>query len=761
MRRLAICCFSFSAAVFAANYALPISSLCWIAGALAAAGILLLLRREKWLLGFALCLFGLAAGLLCFFLHAQRSLVPAAELDGQTLEIRGKLLSYPRCYDRYARAEILLTGEGTPHVRALLYDEGEVLAQSEPGDRISCSAKLTRADQRYGDRYDYNISRDVYLTASAKSPLERTPGGFDLRLLPVRLHHVLGNRILALFPEDTGPFFKSLMLGDKSELYEDEGLSLAMSRAGFMHIVAVSGMHLAFLIGFLQLLFGKGPRSSLLCLLLVWLFVLVTGSSPSAVRAAVMQSFLLTAPLVSRENDPPTSLSAALALILLWNPYAAGSVSLQLSFGAMAGILCFAEPLQKTLSGFVPEHWAHRLRTPISTAASSLAVLVFTVPLMAIHFRAVSILSPLSNVLGLWAVSACFCGGYLSCLLSLVSTGLGSACAWVCAWLARYLFFVARLVSSIPFSTLYLRSLGPLLWIILVYLLVLIACFSKLSPGRKWLYPVLLSTLCLGLMLWSNRHSYVDVSGTIGVLDVGHGQCLAVMAGEETVVVDCGGLYTLENAGEQAGAYLRNCGRDHIDLLLLTHLHNDHCNGVTMLMEMLPVSRIIFPADVPDEDGLLEEILASAEKHGTQITGLREDTRLQAGKIDIQLFAPGEKGDANERCMMALLSLGSYDMLVTGDCSKAAERELLTRYPLRELELLIVGHHGSRYASSGELLGSIGADTAIISVGYNPYGHPTYETLERLNAYGYQIYRTDLNGTVEIRVGENYGEKER
>jgi competence protein ComEC len=106
--------------------------------------------------------------------------------------------------------------------------------------------------------------------------------------------------------------------------------------------------------------------------------------------------------------------------------------------------------------------------------------------------------------------------------------------------------------------------------------------------------------------------------------------------------------------------------------------------------------------------------------------------------------------------MILLVSLGSYDMLVTGDSSKSAEREFLQRHPLEDLELLIVGHHGSRYASSGELLGSIGADTAVISVGYNNFGHPTYETLERLNAYGYTIYRTDLNGTIEFYIGDSY-----
>ncbi len=92
-------------------------------------------------------------------------------------------------------------------------------------------------------------------------------------------------------------------------------------------------------------------------------------------------------------------------------------------------------------------------------------------------------------------------------------------------------------------------------------------------------------------------------------------------------------------------------------------------------------------------------------------------------------------------------------MLVTADSPKSAERELTEKYDLSGTELLIVGHHGSRYASSGELLEELGAETAVISVGYNTFGHPTYETLRKLEAYGCDIYRTDLNGTVEIRIG--------
>lgn len=757
LRKLAIAAISFSLSVFASCYLLKLSLLPWLAGIFCLIGLCLILIRQRWLLGFGICAFGLACGFVCFFLRAQLVVLPAVSLDGTTMEIRGEVCAYPQIREDYARVELKMKGEGLPKGRLLLYADGETLSSFEPGDTICCTASLKRADERYGERYDSYLSRGIVLTGNAKSAPERIVCGSRLRYVPLRFQRLLAERIELLFPEDSAAFMKSLMLGDKQDLYRNEELYLAMNRAGFLHIVAVSGMHIAYLVGLIQLLLGKSRRSSLLCLGLVWLFVLITGSPASAVRAAVMQSFLLIAPLVNRENDPATSLSAALALILLWNPYAAGSVGLQLSFSAMAGILCFAEPLRRSISRLLPERLALCLRGLIGTAAGSLAVLAFSVPLTVWHFHAVSLLSPLTNILGLWAVSLCFCGGYLSCLISFIWTPLGTGLAWLVSWLARYLFLVARSVSSLSFAMLYLRTLPSYLWIVLVYALVVLFSFSRLRGWIRLAAPILLAALMLALMLFSVRERYRSQSGTIAIVDVGQGQSIVLMSGDQTLVVDCGSIFSLDNAGEQTGAYLSSCGRKQVDALLLTHLHADHVNGASMLMRMLPVKELILPAGVEDEDGLLDELLDTARDCGTEVLRLERDTELVYGGIRARLFMPMEQGSANERCMTGVFSLGSYDMLVTGDSSKTTEKLLLQKDGVRDLELLIVGHHGSRYASSGELLGAIGARTAVISVGYNTFGHPTHEVLERLVAYGYKVFRTDLNGTIEIYPGKSYG----
>lgn len=754
MRKLAVAALSFSAAVFAANYILSVKLCLILAVVFLLSGAALFSMRRKWMTGLVICSFSLSVGLICFGIHYLTTTLPAHELEGQTLNISAKVLSYPKQYEDFASTEIQIKLDGMPDLRAVLYDRNGSLEELTPGMRISGMVELSGADTRYGESYDAYNARDIYLVASTTDELEVQPSaGFDLRCFAARVNHFLASKVDVLFPADTAHFMKSLMLGDKTELYKDEELYLAMQRSGIMHVVAVSGMHVAFLVGLIQLLMGVSPRSSVLCLALVWSFVFVTGAQPSAVRAGVMQTLLLLAPLLKRENDDLTSLSAALSLILLFNPYAAASVGLQLSFASMAGIIFLGERIRNMLIGRRRKgFWRRVLEYPVDVLASSTAAMIFSVPLMAHYFGYVSVLAPLTNFLVLWLVSVCFGGGFVACAASLLYLPLGRLLAVLVSLLERLIFFTAKLVSSLDFAAVYLEDKLLVWWLLLVYLLFVLALRARASTAFRIGLPTVLSVITLCLALNMTRLYYNSGEGFITVLDVGQGQSISVFAGESTVMIDCGSIYTLDNAGDRAIAYLKGCGRKKVDLLLLTHLHADHANGVIKLMAAMPVETIAMPIEPNDDDGQLENILAAAEKYGTQVMYISQDTPMSVGGIDLLLYAPGQAGDANERCVMAKVSLGDYDMLVTGDGSKTAELELIEGHEIRDIELLIAGHHGSRYASGGEFLESIGADTAVISVGYNTYGHPTNEILERLAAYGYNIFRTDLNGNIEIRI---------
>ena len=499
-----------------------------------------------------------------------------------------------------------------------------------------------------------------------------------------------------------------------------------------------------------------------MCIVLSWAFVLVTGASPSAIRAAIMQSLLLVAPVLRRENDSPTTLGFALALILLQNPRAAASVSLQLSFAAMAGILSFSGRLYHWLTDRFPKGAMKKaVSGPAAAAASSLAVLPFTVPLMVVHFGYVSLISPLSSVLCYLAISFCFCGGYLACLFSLASGTAASLAAWLVSWVARYIIWISGKLSALPYAVLYMELSWCVPWLIGVYCVFFVFRCLPLKRGEKLLIPAALTVLSMILLLNLTRLHYERKDGYFSALDVGQGQCLCAFSGARTIVIDCGNSMTVDQAGDLAGRFLISRGRDRIDALILTHLDADHANGVSLLMEMLPVDRLIVPAGILEDHSLLSEIRKIAAEKGSELTALSRDAKLNVGSLQVDLFAPLSFSNTNNAGLFVELHFSSYDVLVTGDASAVTERTFLMHAFPSGMELLVVGHHGSRYASCEEFLRGIGADTAIVSVGYNNYGHPAEETLERLHACGYNVYRTDTEGTVTIQIEDGHGEKER
>lgn len=258
--------------------------------------------------------------------------------------------------------------------------------------------------------------------------------------------------------------------------------------------------------------------------------------------------------------------------------------------------------------------------------------------------------------------------------------------------------------------------------------------------------------LC-GVFAMTGRDMRSD-TGTISVMDVGNGQCIAVTEGESVVVIDCGSYGVTQNAGSMLSSYLRAGGRYDIDYLMLTHLHSDHTTGVVRLLNLMNVNTVIMPDNAEDTNGddVLDDIIAACEENGTKIVYITRDTEFTAGAIRLSVYESSERGSRDESGIMSTVSIGDYDMLVTGDVEKVVERELVSLHDLTDTELLIVPHHGSKYSTSDELLSELRPETAVISTGYNRYGHPTKETLDKLNEYGVNVLRTDELGRIVLHV---------
>lgn len=757
MRKLATVTLSFSAAICAANYCLPQDKLIILAVITMVLGAVLLavFRKRRVLAASALIFFAL--GLLCYFFHHRNTVEVAKQYSGETHSVTALILDYPEVYNDYCRLDVRVKSPYLPNFKAVLYDNEKQLTDVKPGDVVILLAKLSTADTIYGQKYDNYHSKGIYFKLNSKgvAALHRV---FDLRFLPQYISHGLSARIDRIFPDDTEVFMRSLLLGDKSDFYADEEMYVSLSKAGLMHIVAVSGMHISFLVGLLHGLFGRGRKGALSCLLIVWFFALLTGAGPSVIRAAFMHSCYLMAPVVRRENDSLTSLALVLALLLCVNPFAIAGISLQLSFGAMCGIVLFSDRIYLKFLEKVPGSVDNLLlRGILSSISCSLSVMVFTVPLTAIHFGNVQLLAPLANLISLWAVSICFCWGWISCALSFVPF-LGIMSASLCSWLARYILFAAKLISSVPLSVMYMRSKAAWIWLMSTYVLLAIAYSLKKRRFYAFIAATLASALFASAII-AFSYVYHRKNDSIDILNVGQGQCISVLTDEACVLLDCGNINTIDDAATIAAAHLYSRGRYKVDVLLLSHLHEDHAGAAVRLMEMIDIGTLIIPGEYDDKDKLFADIEECAIRNGTEIITITENCEVHVGDIEMYLIKSGFGSDENERCIITRLENNGFTLLAMADASRKMEQKLVQEYELEDVDALVVSHHGSKYSSTDSLLEEIEGRIAIISVGQNYFGHPAQETLEALEAYGYNVYRTDVNGNIEIKTGNNYGKK--
>ncbi len=234
------------------------------------------------------------------------------------------------------------------------------------------------------------------------------------------------------------------------------------------------------------------------------------------------------------------------------------------------------------------------------------------------------------------------------------------------------------------------------------------------------------------------------------MLNVGQGQCILLFSQGYTAMIDCGG--NEDNAGDIAADYLQTLGVSKVDMLILTHCHSDHTNGVEELMARLEVDSLILPELDSDDSESRAQVLALAEAAGTDVTLLEQSAQLSMGEIQLNLYTPlVNSGELNENGLFVLASQGEFDLLVTGDADSFSESFFFKYYPLPDFAALAAGHHGSATSTSEALLDALTPELCLISSGYNTYGHPSQQVLARLEQRGIAVYRTDKAGHVTIQ----------
>ncbi len=545
---------------------------------------------------------------------------PVRYLRETSEEVTAVALGDAELYETQQRVELKVDWE--PGFKTLCYfplTDEPILA----GDRVAASLSFYLPGNSDGfDRASFQAADGRYISASCtldddgnpvKLSIDRS-GEQSLRWLPQRIQRGFKKAVEGVLPEREAGLLAALLIGDRSGLNDDDELSLRI--AGMSHLVAVSGLHVGFLVAFCCLIFGRffGTGVSVLAVLM---FMLVAGCTPSVVRASIMYLISAGAFFTLKDSDALNSMCIALLILLAANPYSIASVGLQLSFTATLGIILFENRLQKRMMEPVKgwTGWAWELAAVVTGAVScTLCATMFTAPVLLSTFGRVSMLAVFSNLLTVGVTAVCFAGGFVLCLFAGWFAPAAKFAAVLERLLLDYILWVSETISAIPFGQVDGRNPFGVAALMLGFALLLL----WMIKGRRVKWKFVLPAVCVAYAgLFCADTYYGSTRYTVAYLPCGAGQAVIVEDRGHMVLIDCGGDGKIHNAASSVKEWMRWNGIKEIDTAVLTAVDKTHARDLEELLENIPVDELLIP------DGVKEiktnaEILECVRTHGAK-----------------------------------------------------------------------------------------------------------------------------------------------
>ncbi len=565
----------------------------------------------------------------------------------------------------------------------------------------------------------------------SKIVIETPPSNWALLLGGVRLglRQISGDG-------DSGALIPGMVLGDTSK--QNAEFKEAMKRSGLMHLVAVSGANFAIISGFVlwgaQFLIPRMRWRLGATAIFLIAFIALVRPSPSVLRAAAMAAVMLLALSSKRPSSSLPALGFAIAVVVMADPWQARDAGFALSVLATAGLLLFAPILIARLSSKVPSLVAYALAIPI-------AAILFCAPVLVALSGYLSPMSIVANVLAAPAVVPITILGFIAALIAPVFPVVATLIIAVIRIPAAFIASVAHWAAGFPVISLETGRVG---FIIVAALIVLIWGLKKF---RKVLVAAILA-LIIALALFQR---FPTEGWDIVQCDVGQGDSLVINLGSRSaVVIDVGPDATLVDA------CLKSLGVEKISLLILTHFHADHVDGLAGLLKSRSVSQIWISNnnDPQAQSSRVKSLLQSSE-----LRIVRRGMSAKVGNLAIkvlwpdsgvQLFEPlpGQGSTANNSSIAIWVSSPDFTLFAGGDIEPPVQAQLMD--DISRVDIYKVSHHGSAYQDL-RFMEVLNPAAAVISVGAgNSYGHPAPKTIAALNKLGALVYRTDTDGAIAI-----------
>ena len=522
----------------------------------------------------------------------------------------------------------------------------------------------------------------------------------------------------------SNPYLSTFILGDKSFISHD--VKSSYQENGISHLFALSGMHITLFINFITHLIPKKyreeKRNFLITTSFLLLYLLLVGFSPSMVRGILFYIFFSINKIFYFYIKKTNLILLMIGISLLIDPYAFLDVGWEYSYLISISLLFFQDKLSSN----------HYLLSLFKVSFFSFFV---SVPITAYYFNQINILSIFLNLFYVPFVSLIL---FPLSLIVFILKPLLPLFQWFVKGLEKSSLFF----SKISFLKICLKDTTVVIYFLYLFIMILSMMFKK----KIYYYLYLLLLFIHMLLPFFNRNTYVKY------FNVGQGDSILIHENNKNILIDTGGEKSYDDSydlyfNQTLKPFLKKEGVTRINSLIISHGDHDHIGEAIHLVNNFKVEKVIL--NCGEFNDLEKELINVLDKKKINYYSCIKELNVDKNKL--YFLQTKEYDNENDNSNVIYTELNGYKFMFMGDASISTEKEILNKYNLPDIDVLKVGHHGSKTSSSKEFINEINPKYSVISVGKNnKYGHPNKEVLENLKDS--KIYRTDENGSIMFKI---------
>ena len=633
------------------------------------------------------------------------------------------------------------------------------------GDKIELVGNFKLAQERRNPGgFDYRFylkTKKIYGIVTTKNTKRLKENNVNIiSMIANKTANVIKNQSKKLLENKKACLLIGLLIGDTDEI--DEETKEDFRNSNLTHMLAVSGLHVSYVLLAVNYIITKvkihKKLSKIIVMLLILFFILVTGATPSVLRAGTMTIYLILGGIFYRRISVFSSLNLSLLVIIIMNPYCLFDVGLQLSYAGTIGIV-YLYPIIK-------EKIYNKANSILITISANIVI----IPIMLYNFNTISLTFFISNLLAGPIIGIIIILGFSIIIISLIFFPIANIFSKILNLLIILFLNTAKACANLPFSKIFIIT--PTLKFIFLYYCLLVFIIIKeriqIRISIKLKNKVIAILIILVIINPIKYFSNIKQSNLkIYFVDVGQGDSTCIVTPKNKVIlIDGGGNSKDENydIGKQTLLpYLLDKKINKIDYCIVSHFDSDHCGGLMYILKNLKVKNIIIGKQYEEYENYKEFIkIAKDKKINIRVVEAGEKITIEKNLyIDILWPINREKmviqNAINNNSLVFKLRYINFSMLFTGDIEEIAEKEILDKYKenteFLKSTILKVAHHGSKTSSTKEFINIVKPKYAVIGVGKdNKFGHPSNVTIENLKTINTEIYRTDEMGEISINV---------